>query len=154
MAALEERSYGDPRMPDWFDEAVAVLCEPEDMRAERREAMRRGVGSRRSLTDFFAMDYPAAGHTAPAGVQPEAEQRSRRPRITITRGDTGEPDLFYPQALSVAEFLIEREGPEVIGRLAEGFARELSVDDMLLQGRNLPEDVNALEAEWLRWLEG
>lgn len=153
LAALDESSYGDPRMPDWFDEAVAVLCEPDEMRADRRAAMRGGLEMRTPLADFFALEHPSQ-HATPAGAPREEERQRRGPRITITRGNAGGPDLFYPQALSVAEFLIDREGPEIIGWLADVFTQGDAMEAMLAEVENLPDDVEALEAEWLRWMEG
>jgi len=108
LAALEGPSYGDPLMPDWFDEAAALLCEPEEMGEERRAAMRREVDNRIPLAEFFQQDHPSAQQTArPRG---DAAAPDRGPRITIERRERSAPDLFYSQALSVAEFLVDRPG--------------------------------------------
>jgi hypothetical protein len=60
--------------------------------------------------------------------------------------------MFYPQVLTLAQFLAEREGPEFIGRMAENFARGRSMPEILRGARNLPADLDSLQRVYAAWL--
>ncbi|HEY0153330.1 MAG TPA: PDZ domain-containing protein [Longimicrobium sp.] len=60
---------------------------------------------------------------------------------------------FYPQALSVLEFLVARAGPEILPRLAVGLASGKTVGQVLAEAKApLPAEPAALEREWTAWV--
>lgn len=154
-------SYGDPALPDWFDEGVATLCEPESLHQSRVAQLRAAGDSTIPFPELFRMEHPAwrqlqamldaqraatgdtAGRTGP-GV---TTLRVRRGALVGVRSGT-----FYSQTNSVLEFLAEREGPRFVGRLGEGLARGQTVEQVLAaHARTLPRDVAGLEREWKAW---
>lgn len=153
-------SYGDPALPDWFDEGVATLCEPPAVHATRVAAIRSAGDSAIAFAELFRMEHPAwrriqammaaqraAGDTSGAG----------RPGVVTVRVPAGSvaasPSIFYAETNSVLEFMADREGPRFVGRLGEGLARGLSVEQVLAaHARRLPRDVPALEREWKLWV--
>lgn len=59
---------------------------------------------------------------------------------------------FAAQASAFAQFLLDREGPEVLSRLARGYAARRSFDAMALEFRVAPKSVADIEERWLAWL--
>jgi len=161
------RSYGDPALPDWFDEGVATLCEFPALRAQRRQQLGRVSDRTIPFADFFRMEHPLyaqvqallAAQRAAAGTDTTSKPRGTTvQRLTIPLGgipglDAERGAVFYAQAHSVIEFLAERNGLEFVGLLGEALARGQSVDQVLArQVRSVPRDVSALEREWKAWL--
>lgn len=77
-------SYGHPDAPDWFDEAIAVLCEPDAQRAARVASLPRDGAAPIPLRELLAMRHPrhemrAGDGDAPgrALATPEALARAR-----------------------------------------------------------------------------
>lgn len=154
-------SYGDPSLPDWFDEGVATLCEPAATHATRVAAIRAAGDSAIALAELFRMEHPAlrqiqsmvaaqraAGDSAAAGRAGVISVR-----VPADAGASATPSIFYAQANSVLEFMADREGPQFVGRLGEGLARGLSVEQVLAaHARRLPRDLPGLEREWKQWV--
>lgn len=157
------RSYGDPALPDWFDEGVATLCEPEALHESRVAQLRAVADSTIPLAELFSMEHPVwrqlqnvmdaqragAGDTARVpGTGPGITRLRVRPgEFGGTRGIT-----FYSQTNSVLEFMAEREGPVFVARLGEGLARGKTVEEVLAaHARRLPHGIPALEQEWKAW---
>lgn len=138
--------YGHPAVPDWFDEAVAMLCERPDQQQRRRGYMRRHLDERIPLAEFFSMSHPVAeGRAATTGS--EAAEGRRRSMMQTPRGH-----LFYSQALSVVEFLAEREGPAFVGQLARQLAHGRLMSEVLKEARRVPQEVAQLDVEWRAWV--
>jgi hypothetical protein len=139
-------SYGDPMLPDWFDEATATLCETPTLQQKRRTYAREHRAEMIPLARLFAMPHPnVAGHTGTEAA-PGA-------RVTVgVGGQTPQRSMFYPQVLTLAQFLAEREGPEFIGRMAESLARGRSMPEILRGARNLPADLDSLQRVYAAWL--
>lgn len=57
-------SYGHPDIPDWFDEAVATLCEGQSTEASRRAQVAQRLNDRIPLARLLAMDHPLAAARA------------------------------------------------------------------------------------------
>lgn len=157
-------AYGDPALPDWFDEGVATLCEPPALNATRQASL-RGLGdSTIALTELFRMEHPAwrqlqAMMEAQRSAAGDTARNARRGPTVETirvRGGTlggGNAPAFYAQTNSVLEFLAAREGPRFIGVLGAALARGQTVQQALAaHARHVPSDPVALEREWKAWL--
>jgi hypothetical protein len=160
VAARLGRSARESRVPSWLHEAVAQRVEFPDAesRAPRLEVARRSLGSHIPLAELFTMDHPMAGvlraqsGTAAAGASPT--RPAGITSIAVASGGTGRPGGggFYPQALSVLEFLVARAGPEILPRLVLGLAGGQTVAQVLAEAKApLPTDPAALEREWSAW---
>ena len=123
--------YGSP-LPDWLDESLALLTEPElDQRArfgllfegERIYAL--------PLRRFLYMAHPAL-----SGAQPGSQLRRS----------------FYGQSLAFAQFVQERAGADglrlLVQRLQAGTTQGVALTGL----PGLADDGGALEQEWLAWL--
>ncbi|HYW06355.1 MAG TPA: hypothetical protein VE913_05330 [Longimicrobium sp.] len=157
-------AYGDPALPDWFDEGVATLCEPPALNAER-QAKLRGLGdSAIALAELFRMEHPAwrqlqamidAQRRAAGDTARNARNNPTVQRVQVPRGalDGSGALAFYAQTNSVLEFLADREGPRFIGVLGTALAGGQSTEQALAaHARRVPSDPVALEREWRAWL--
>jgi hypothetical protein len=153
--------YGHGALPDWFDESIATLCESEERRAARRRYFRDHLNQRIPLTVFTQMPHPLSGaevleklgiHDTPghASVQILTAERIRE---ALPDSD---PMLFYAQALSLGEFIEERIGEGEMHLLARSLANSpdfgRALEEVHRAVPGIPATVNALEAEWLRWV--
>jgi hypothetical protein len=168
LDAYVQARVGSPpgsRVPSWLHEAVAQLVEfpTAEARAPRRQAARQLLGSHTPLAELFTMAHPmAAMLQASQGtmVRSAAPQGGSAPRmgeltsIAIPSSAAGPASAgFYPQALSVLEFLIDRAGSEIVPRLAVGLASGKTVGQVLAEAKApLPADPAALEREWAAWM--
>jgi hypothetical protein len=59
---------------------------------------------------------------------------------------------FQAEALAVARFLVEREGPGFIGHVVDRVSRGASMEAALGDARLLPRSVDELDAAWRSWL--
>ncbi len=57
------------------------------------------------------------------------------------------------QSATLARFLVEREGPAVLGRLARGYLANRSITDMVAEFHSAPRNVAELERRWLMWVD-
>lgn len=123
--------YGSP-LPDWLDESLALLTEPElDQRArvgllfegERIYAL--------PLRRFLYMTHPALSGAAPGS-------QLRR--------------SFYGQSLAFAQFVQERAGTDGLRLLVRQLQAGTTQGVALTGLPGLADDGGALEQEWLAWL--
>ena len=162
------RTYGDPSLPDWFDEGVATLCEFPVLQAQRIAHLAH-VGDRTiPFVDLFRMEHPAfAGlmkvleaqgaamvpDSASGGRTQVQVRQMRLPAGGIPGVDREQSLTFYAQAQSLLKFMAEREGPAFVGLLGEALARGQSVEQVLAShARNLPKNVPGFEREWKTWV--
>ncbi len=149
-------AYGDASMPDWFEEGIAVACEPPSRRAQRREQMRSAAAPLIPLAELFRMEHPAHRQIqAMLAAEPRDSTQRGQPQMREIRipagGATGSSAIFYPQTQAVLEFLEER-GPGTVAHLGEGLARGQTMEQLLASaGGNVPRDIPSLEREWKAW---
>ena len=155
-------SYGHRALPDWFDETAATLCESTEGRAARRRQFRASLHRRIPLREFERMPHPLsdakllerlAADRPPGQVWVQVSSSDEMKRLLP---DTN-AGVFYSQALSLGEFLAERGGPGALRGLVRPLAEGKTLDQALAEARRdapgLPATVEALEAEWIRWVE-
>jgi hypothetical protein len=148
-------AYGSPLLPDWADEAAATISESKSQQSERRKYIADNFGLLIPFSRFFAAEHPAVpGLREMAKAQVASGERTEGPRSVRVRSSVDGIDgaMFYAQSLSVAEFLLEREGAPFMGQLFETLMRGGSVEDALKSAKRLPQTIDALNAEWLKWV--
>lgn len=155
------KGYGHGALPDWFDESIATLCESPEGRAARRRYLRDRLDQRIPLAAFARMPHPLSGAEVleKLGLEDTPGQASvevlSAERIRAALPDT-DPMLFYAQALSLGEFIEERVGPGQMLMFARALATSPDLEHALRAAHGtlprLPATVDALEAEWLRWV--
>lgn len=70
------------------------------------------------------------------------------------RGDADDfTRIFASQSSTFARYLVEREGPSVLGRLGRGYLAGRSVSDMIAEFHTAPRTVPELEQRWRAWLD-
>lgn len=162
--ASPARGYGHPALPDWADEMAATLCESPASRDRRRAYLRANLRERIPLAQLARMEHPVsvAVRTRAAG-SPLPDTLGGSP-VIILRGEEAREllrnmnaSLFYAQALSVGEFILQHGGPRTLRSVTEDLARGRTLDEALRRASasapGLPPSVQELEREWVRWLE-
>lgn len=100
----------------------------------------RGEVSRDPLLDP-ALERPEQGRRRVPG----SEEDRRLPPLTGS-------SLFDAEAVSIAEYIAQREGRPFLGRAAALMATGATFDEVLLQGRSIPRDIDGFERDWREWL--
>lgn len=157
------RGYGHPALPDWVDEMAATLCESPASRDRRRGYLRANLQERIPLAELTRMEHPvsvavrsrAAGSPLPEtlGGSPVIILRGEEARALLRKMNA---PLFYSEALSVGEFILQRGGSRALRTMTEDLARGRTLDQALRRASsmapNLPPSVPELERAWVHWL--
>jgi hypothetical protein len=114
------------RIPDWFDEAVATLCESASTRSIRARAMAQSIDRRIPLAEFFTMKMPL-----------NSPERAA---------------LFSNQAFTLARFIAVTEGDGYIGHIAVGLIEGQFIGQCLTDATTLYSKPEALETQYVAWL--
>jgi hypothetical protein len=61
--------------------------------------------------------------------------------------------VIASQSSTFARFLVEREGPAVIGRIARAYLAGRVMNDVIVDFKNAPHSLVELEQRWKYWLE-
>ena len=61
--------------------------------------------------------------------------------------------LLAAQSSTLGRYLIEREGPQVLGRLARDYLAGRALNAMIADFRSAPRTVSELESHWKGWIE-
>jgi hypothetical protein len=158
------RGYGHPGLPDWVDEMAATLCESPASRDRRRAYLRANLRERIPLAELTQMEHPVSvAVRARSAGSPLPDTLGGSP-VVMLRGEAAREllrsmnaPMFYSQALSLGEFILQRGGPRALREITEDLARGRTLDQAL--GRagkhapRLPASVAEMEREWVRWVE-
>lgn len=169
-------------LPGWFVEGVASLHASQSSQQARRTDLKQFLKdgasliplaellkmSRLALATLQGQPVPVQiGDGAGANLTPDL---NRPVLVTPASGQTlsgdqisGQPAgsgpikpgpeaLFGPEAASFAQFLVEKEGPKIIDRIAEGLRAGKTLPEILEGAKTLPSDLNALDKAWQEWL--
>lgn len=177
--AREGGHYGGAG-PDWMDETAAVLMEPENLAGPRisqfgdRYRKLRASGSLSTAPDnalvdlpaFFASTHPGAerGRALIAAMQKENPGATPKEGMMIRASSGPEAEKFaesaihyYLQATLTAEYLVARtKDPAIFARIGAAFGRGETMAAWLANAEpkgELPRDLNALQDDWLAWLD-
>lgn len=61
--------------------------------------------------------------------------------------------MVAAQSSTLGRYLVEREGPAVIGRIGAGYLAGRSLNEMISEFHSAPKDVESLEERWKAWIE-
>lgn len=154
--------YGSPGLPDWLDETAAVFCESPASRDRRREYVRKNLGTHIPFAVFASMDHPLMTALSVRGPGHRLPDTADAPVIMLNREEARallrnlNAPLFYAQALSVGEFILDRGGPRTLQRLTDELADGRTLEHALSRASRdapaLPATLSGLEDEWVRWM--
>ena len=136
-------------MPDWFEEAVAALCERPTYQNRRVEFMRSRLSKRIPFAELFTMPMPAEPGTAGKGAAKSAGAAKAGGGSAASERAA----IFRAEALSLARFIVSREDARFIGTIAEGVIAGRTVGEVLNTSQHLFSKPEALEKQWLEWME-
>jgi hypothetical protein len=127
------------RFPAWFRAAVVHLVGEAGSSTIDLEYVR---DKRSSLVPFREMLTLVRPSSADSTLDPSR------------RGDADEfTRMFAAQAATFGRFLVEREGPAVLGRLGRGYVAGRSFNDMIAEFHSASHTLFALEQSWKLWLD-
>lgn len=121
-STIKNDNYEYPKIPDWVDEMVAILCEHPHLKEKRRVTMRDSIEKRIPVSEVLSKRM---GHR-----------------------------LFYEEMLSVMEFIIEKEGNEIVNTIVEESIKKKTMEEILKQhAKNIPYKLDELEKVWVKWVK-
>lgn len=126
------------RFPVWYRSAVMRLVGDAASLPYDVEYTRENRGSRLTIERLVGTERPpAADSTLDPSRRSDADDHDRR---------------LASQASAFAQFLLEREGPDVLRRLGLGFARGQTFVEQAREFRVVPKDLPDLDERWMAWL--
>jgi hypothetical protein len=126
------------RFPLWYRASVIHMV-GESVPANDIELVREKRGQLLPIQELLRLVRPAS---ADSTLDPSR------------RSDTDEyTRIFAAQSTTIARFLVEREGPGVIGRLGRGYLAGRTLSEMMAEMRSTPQSVQQLEQRWRLWLD-
>lgn len=126
------------RFPFWFRAAFLHLLGESGAFERDLELVREKRALWMPLKDLIVMVKPASGDSL---LDP-----SRRSEADET------VQLLSAQATTLGRFLVEREGPAVLGKLARGYLANRPIAEMLRETRSGTRTVADLERSWQVWI--
>ncbi len=149
-----------PALPDWLEEAVAAHCEGNVLQRNRLEFMRSHLEKRIPFTELLVMHRPGAAGSDP-GKSGKSGGSSAGSKSGAAKGAGGtqaagteREAIFCAEAFSLASFISQREQERFIGMIVEGVLRGRTVGDILNLSQDIRSKPEALEKQWLEWMQG
>jgi hypothetical protein len=146
-AWIRARAGAGARIPRWLDAgAVALVAQPA-LEERGIELLRRNKKLIRPLPALFAQSGPDEALDPFAAGRPDSALRrlSRAQRDSIM--------VFHVQAAAVAQFLVDRAGAPVIGRLVDATRTATDPAALLAAAGVDPSSPEALDKPWRDWLQ-
>lgn len=125
--------HSDP-FPLWFVDAVVALLSDPGAPDRVMEFMRDRMGAAPPLGELLDM-------RAPSPQQADSLAASRDRRAVL--GATG---------VAFTLFAIQREGPRVVGRIADAYLKGGSAREAVRGAQRLPQDDRELDRTWRTWV--
>lgn len=127
------------RFPLWYRAAVMHLVGEGGLPAADLEFAREKLGHLMPLRDLLTLVRPAgADSVLDPSRRGEADESTR---------------IIAAQASTFARFLVEREGPTVLGRIGRDYLANRPLNEILGKLRNAPTAIPELEQRWRYWLQ-
>jgi hypothetical protein len=147
-----------PILPDWLEEGIAALCERPSLQKNRMDFMRAHLDRRIPFAELLAMQRPA-GPAGAKGAKPPGGTKAPPKGAAKGTGGSSAADaersvIFIDEALSLARFIAQREDDRFVGTIVEGVLRGRTVGDILNTSQNILSKPEALEKQWLEWMQG
>jgi hypothetical protein len=127
------------RVPAWYRAAVIHLVGEAGAIANDIEYLREKRNLWWQFRDLLTLARPASADSL---LDPSR------------RSEAGDGDrVFAAQSSALGRFLVDREGPAVLGRLGRGYAAGRALNDMLAEFTAAPRTIPELEQRWKAWIE-
>ena len=141
-AQLEGDGHSDSalldRLPLWYRAAVIHLVGEAGAGANDIDLVREKRAQLMPIPELLRLVRPSS---ADSTLDPSR------------RGDTDDyTRLFAAQSATVARYLVEQEGPMVIGRIGRGYLGGRSLSEMVAELRSAPRTLQELEQRWRLWI--
>lgn len=127
------------RFPLWYRAAIIHVVGEAGSLEYDLEHVREKRNVLLPVKDLIVMVRPAA-----ADSLLDPSRRGEADEISLT---------IAAQSASLARFLVEREGPAVLGRLARGYLANRPIGEMIAEFHSAPRNVAELERRWLMWVD-
>lgn len=124
----------DP-LPSWYVDAVVALLSDPGAPDRIMDWFRDRLADAPPLATLLDMHPPNPGTADTIATAP----RERRALISA-------------EGVALTLFLVEREGPRVVGRLADAFLAGNTARDIVTQSRHVPQNDRDLERIWRTWV--
>jgi hypothetical protein len=126
------------RLPLWYRAAVIHLVGEAGVGANDLDLVREKRAQLMPIPELLRLVRPSS---ADSTLDPSR------------RNDTDDyTRLFAAQSATVARYLVEQEGPAVIGRLGRGYLAGRSLNEMIAEMRSAPRTLQELEQRWKLWV--
>jgi hypothetical protein len=127
------------RFPVWYRAAVIHLVGDAGTIANDLEFVRDARNHWQPLKTLLTLVVPASGDSL---LDP------------VRRNDASDHlRVVAAQSSTFGRFLVEREGPAVIGRIGTGYLAGRSLAEMIGEFHTAPKTVEELETRWKAWVE-
>lgn len=136
-APIDERRLD--RFPVWFRAAVIHLVGEAGVPANDMELVREKRNQLLPIPELLRLVRPSSADSL-------LDPSRRSDADEVTR-------LVAAQSSTVARYLVEREGPAVLGRLGRGYLAGRSLSEMLTEFRSAPRSLQELEQRWRAWID-
>lgn len=135
---VESRShtgdYHQDAVPSWYGDAVVTLLSDP--------------GAPDRVMEYFR-DHLA--DALPVGTL--LDMHARSPGVTDSIGTSRERRaILGAEGVALTLFLVEREGPRVVGRLADAYFAGGTARDVVAQARHVPQNDQDFERVWRTWV--
>lgn len=127
------------RLPVWYRAATIHLVGEGGLPAADLDFAREKRSLLLPLRDLLTLVRPAAADSA---LDP-----SRRAEVDETTR------IIAAQASTFARYLVERDGPAVLGRVGRAYLAGHSINEVITTFQNAPHTLVELEQRWRYWLE-
>jgi hypothetical protein len=133
-ATAHTGEYHTDPLPLWFADAVVALLGDPGAPDRVMDYLRDHLADAPPLATLLDMQPPAPGSVDTLGVS-----RERRA-------------IIGAEGVGLTLFLAEREGPRIVGRLADAFLSGSTARAVLTDARNVPPNDRDLERVWRTWV--
>lgn len=127
------------RLPVWYRAAVIHLVGDAGTIANDLEFVRETRGSWQPFKTLLTLAVPASGDSL---LDPA--RRNDAPELIR---------MVAAQSSTFGRYLVEREGPAVIGRIGAGYLAGKSLAEMVAAFHTAPRNIDDLESRWKGWVE-
>jgi len=132
--ATHPSDYHTDPLPIWFVDAVVALLSDPGAPDRVMDYLKDHLGGAPPLTSLLDMHPPNAGV-----VDTVAASKERR-------------TIIGAEGVGLTLFLVEREGPRVVGRLADAFLAGRTARDVTNEAHHVPQNDRDFERVWRTWV--
>jgi len=132
--ATHPSDYHTDPLPIWFVDAVVALLSDPGAPDRVMDYLKDHLGDAAPVATLLDMKPPNAGT-----VDSVATSKERR-------------TIIGAEGVALTLFLVEREGPRIVGRLADAFLAGRTARDVTSKASHVPQNDTELERAWRTWV--